>query len=154
MPKKVDTASFISNSISMHGNKYDYSKTEYVNNKTNVTIICPEHGDFPTSPHNFLKGSGCPKCANKFRSYTSETWILKAKSIHGDEYNYSKVKYVNAHKKITIICKKHGQFDQIPTNHLSGSACSLCSLKQRTKKVKPEWLSLEEFIKAESNPDL
>ena len=41
---------------------YDYSKSEYINAKTNVCIICPIHGEFWQSPHYHLKGCGCPHC--------------------------------------------------------------------------------------------
>ena len=46
----------------VHGEKYDYSKVEYVNNSTKVCIICPEHGEFWQTPNNHLHGYGCPKC--------------------------------------------------------------------------------------------
>jgi hypothetical protein len=43
----------------VHGNKYDYSKFKYSNNKTNSTIICSQHGEFLQSPWTHLKGHGC-----------------------------------------------------------------------------------------------
>ena len=46
----------------MHGDKYDYSKVEYINNHIPITIICPEHGEFEQTPCNHLNGAGCPKC--------------------------------------------------------------------------------------------
>jgi hypothetical protein len=46
-----------------HGNKYDYSKAEYVNAKTKVEIICPEHGSFWQTPESHWRGSGCSSCA-------------------------------------------------------------------------------------------
>ena len=63
--KKHDNDSFISQAKSVHGNdKFDYSKVEYVNVMTKVTIICSEHGDFLQEAQSHLKGSGCPGCAN------------------------------------------------------------------------------------------
>lgn len=52
--------SFIESAIKIHGNRYDYSKVEYKNNATHVTIICPEHGEFEQTPNMHLRGRGCP----------------------------------------------------------------------------------------------
>lgn len=58
-----DTESFVKLSSEVHHNKYDYSKTEYFNQKTKVIVICPEHGEFLIKPtnHYFLK-RGCSQC--------------------------------------------------------------------------------------------
>lgn len=58
----LNTEEFIKRSIEVHGNKYDYSKTEYVNNQTKVCIICPEHGEFWQCAGHHLNGIGCPSC--------------------------------------------------------------------------------------------
>ena len=55
---------FIKESISIHGNKYDYSKVEYINNQTKVCIICPKHGEFWQAPYHHLNKHGCPYCKN------------------------------------------------------------------------------------------
>lgn len=54
--------SFIEEVNKIHGNKYGYSKVEYINNHTKVCIICPEHGEFWQTPSNHLNGKGCSKC--------------------------------------------------------------------------------------------
>lgn len=61
------------------------------------------------------------------RRLTTEEFIDKAKSVHGDKYGYSDVVYVNAHSKVTILCKEHGDFEQTPNSHLSGKGCPKCS---------------------------
>lgn len=43
---KYTTELFIQKAIQVHGNKYDYSKIEYINAKTKIIIICKEHGEF------------------------------------------------------------------------------------------------------------
>ena len=53
---------FIEKAKKIHGDKYDYSKVEYINSHTKVCIICPEHGEFWQTPNNHLHGYGCPKC--------------------------------------------------------------------------------------------
>lgn len=58
---------FIDESSVVHCDKYDYSKVEYVNNKTKVVIICPDHSEFEQRPDMHKQGHGCPKCANLLR---------------------------------------------------------------------------------------
>ena len=128
--RKLSTEEFIRRAIDVHGNKYDYSLVNYIDSRTKVIIICPEHGEFYQKPNNHLNGRGCPKCylqiANtQFRSNTEE-FIEKARKIHGDKYDYSKVIYLNCYTKVIIICKKHGEFEQTPSDHLAGKGCSIC----------------------------
>ena len=134
----MNTQEFIEKAKKIHGDKYDYSKVEYVNSHTKVCIICPEHGEFWQAPRHHLKGSGCPNCAGKIR-LTTEEFIRRAKEVHGNRYDYSKVKYVNTRRKVCIICPKHGEFWQIPLHHLKGSGCPNCAGKIR--------LTTEEFIR-------
>ena len=58
---------------------------------------------------------------------TTEEFIAKAKAVHGDRYDYSKVKYVNASTKVCIICNKHGEFWQRASHHTDGRGCSKCA---------------------------
>ena len=125
MSKRKSNDEFIREAQSIHHNKYDYSKVEYTNNKTKVCIVCPEHGEFSQTPSDHLNGKGCPQCAGNVRC-DKDTFIEKAKRIHNDRYDYSKVEYVNAHTKVCIICPEHGEFWQIPNNHLNGNGCPLC----------------------------
>ena len=124
--KKLTIEEFINNAKQIHGDKYDYSLVDYKNAKTKVTIICPEHGEFEQTPSSHVdQKTGCPKCSNKYK-YSTVEFITKAKSIHDKRYNYSKVNYINNYTPITIICPKHGEFEQTPSNHLSGKGCNLC----------------------------
>lgn len=125
MSKRLTTKEFIERSLSIHGNKYDYSKVDYVNSSTKVCIICPEHGEFWQSPDKHLTGRGCPRCAGRVKDKSDI--IEKFKKIHGDKYDYSKVEYISNHTKVCIICPEHGEFWQQPANHLSGEKCPKCS---------------------------
>lgn len=126
MPKKKTKEEFIKDAREKHGDKYDYSKVEYMNNYTKVCIICPEHGEFWQGPKDHAKGQGCPKCNGKYAP-TIEEWIVSARKVHGNKYDYSNVKYVNYETKVCIICPEHGEFWQTPNNHLSGKGCYKCS---------------------------
>jgi len=59
----------------IHGNKFDYSKFEYIKYDIKGIIICPEHGEFLQSAHHHIKGAGCRKCFNKKISVTLEDFI-------------------------------------------------------------------------------
>lgn len=131
----------------VHGDKYDYSKVEYVNSRTKICIICPKHGEFWQNYHVHKQGCGCPKCARENKShnmgYNTDSYIKKAKQIHGDKYDYSKVEYNDAHDKICIICPKHGEFWQRACGHLLGYGCSKCAYSNVADKLS---ISNEEFI--------
>ena len=128
---------FLQEAKKIHGNKYDYSQVEYVNYQTKVTIICPKHGEFTQSPTAHLQGNGCPKCGNERTSLrmTNESFINKAKSIHGDRYDYSKVEYIDNKEEVCIICREHGEFWQKPKNHLSGYGCPICSGRKKMRTI-------------------
>ena len=125
------TKTFIENSKNIHGNKYDYSKSKYVSSKTKLIISCPKHGDFEQSPNSHFRGVGCQECYNQRRGdslrHTNETFIEKSISIHGEKYDYSKVKYINSRKKVIIKCQEHGEFKQSPSDHIDGQGCRRCS---------------------------
>lgn len=138
--KKTTKDEFIKRANSCHNNKYDYSKVVYINSTTKVNIICPIHGEFLQTPHHHLKGHGCPLCANQVisekKKLTQDEFISKAKIIHSDKYDYSKVEYVDCKTKIKIICPTHGEFRQYPSYHLSGNGCPFCNESHIEREVK------------------
>ena len=146
---------FIEKANKVHGyGRYDYSKVEYKNNKTQICIICHNHNEpheFKPTPINHLNGSGCPLCARIEQSLkqilTSDEFIEKANKKHGKgTYDYSKVKYVNCNTEVIIICHNHEEpyeFKQIPSKHLVGHGCPICGVQKRAKE---RMSSLSEFI--------
>ena len=143
--KKLTTEEVIERCKEIYGNAYDYSKIEYINIDTKVTLICPRHGEFQIRPDHLFEGNGCPKCGNercgdKIRKTLAE-FIKQAKKVHGEKYDYSKVDYVKAREKVCIICPEHGEFWQIPDAHLKGHGCPKCSLHRSYR------YTTEEFIK-------
>ena len=125
---------FIADAKKIHGNKYDYSKVEYINMTTKVCIICPKHGEFWQTPKLHLNGYGCKKCSNKFLD--KDFFILKSCILHGDKYDYSKVHYINSKTKVCIICPEHGEFWQEPSSHLNGRGCPLCKTSHLEREMK------------------
>jgi hypothetical protein len=131
--KKLTNDEFIVKAISIHGEKYDYSLSEYQNSKEKVKIICKNHGIFEQQPFNHILGKGCNMCNPSFGPKIKlEDFISRSNKIHNFEYDYSLVVYINNKTKVKIICKKHGIFEQEPRGHLSGLKCSTC---QGNKKM-------------------
>jgi glutaredoxin len=124
--KKLTKEEFVERSILVHGDWYDYSKVEYVNNRIKVCIICPIHGEFWQTPANHLSGYGCPHCANDKLKLGKNIFVERSIEKHGVFYDYSKVEYINSKTKVLIICPIHGEFWQTPGDHLSGSGCPYC----------------------------
>ena len=151
--KKWTTEEFIEKAKAVHGDRYDYSQVEYVNNSTKCDIVCKTHGVFSQSPNAHLKEHGCPKCgvnsrAEK-RTYTPLDFVIKAEAVHGDKYDYSQVVYVNNKTKCDIVCKTHGIFEQAPSGHLQGAGCPQCGVDVRTRNLTGTLLDF--VIKAEAS---
>ena len=124
--KFLTTEEFIRRSKEIHGDKYDYSKTNYIDNKSKVTIICPIHGEFEQIAAEHLRGHGCSKCycsklENLMRSFLEKEninfierktwdWLIFKGSQHVDfylpEYN------------IAIECQGRQHFE--PVNSFGG----------------------------------
>ena len=143
--KKMSTEEFISKAKKIHGDKYDYSKVEYINNRTKVCIVCHKHGEFWQTPNTHLDGSGCKQCFSEKRGeskrLTYEIFLERAKEIYGNKYDYSKVKYINVMTPVCIICPKHGEFWQTPNSHINNKhQCPKCSHRSFRKTT-------QEFIK-------
>ena len=118
------TPRFISMSQSIHGNRYDYSKTTYTNARNRVIITCKIHGDFLQRPFLHLRGCGCMQCShNKF---TVKSFIEKASSVHMNRYNYSQTNYIDSKTLVRVLCPKHGAFKLLPKDHIRGKGCSKC----------------------------
>ena len=123
----METKTFIIKARKIHGNKYNYSKVDYLNSKCGVDILCSSHGVFNQSPSNHLQGQGCKQCGDDRQTLTTVEFIKRATKIHGVTYDYTSSQYINSHCKISIGCSIHGLFSQTPNDHLSGYGCSSCS---------------------------
>lgn len=114
----------------VHGSKYDYSRVHYKGWDQKVTILCPDHGSFEQLLVVHARGHGCPKCSAERlgtqRRSSNESFIKKARALHGARYDYSKVSYVTAQDSVSILCPQHGLFLQRANDHLSGYGCPTC----------------------------
>lgn len=112
---------------------YDFSLIkEWKGVKEKHIIKCTKHGDvFEQTFDSVFQGhNGCPSCKSEYihdrDCLTTEEFIERARKIHGNKFDYSKVEYYNYTTKICIICPKHGEFWQVPYNHLSSKGCPKC----------------------------
>ena len=130
--KKKTNDEFLSQIKAIWGDKYDFSKVVYNGATNKVTVICPKHGEFQIRAADLLHGHGCPACGGVKR-LTTQSFIERARKIHGDKYDYSLVDYKNLSTPVQIIChekddngNEHGVFLQTPRNHLEGDRCPKC----------------------------
>jgi hypothetical protein len=147
MGKKLTLNEAIQKSIDVHGNKYDYSLiNEYKGVMEKYPILCPTHGMWEVSLDNHTtKKSGCPKCVGKYHTFDEK--IATASKIHKNKYDYSLITSdFQTMDKMSIVCKRHGIFEMLWTNHVHGKqGCPKCKasrkpisidiLKQRTSEL-------------------
>lgn len=134
---KYNLDNFIEKSNIVHNNKYIYDKSFYIDSYTMIGIECKEHGYFEQLPNNHMSGQGCPKCAGKS---LSDTELLKRMNdVHNNKYDYSLVLFTGMLNKVKIICKEHGIFEQVLSNHINlRQGCIKCANVYSSNK--------EEFI--------
>jgi hypothetical protein len=118
---------FLNKAQASHGTRYDYSQVVYINSQTKVKILCPKHGVFEQKPNSHMIGNGCAKCGGVAKLCT-EVFINKASATHGNQYDYSRVAYVNTKSKVVIGCSVHGWFEQGAKDHISGKGCRRCAI--------------------------
>ena len=132
MSVKITTEIFIQRAQDIHGNAYIYTNSVYIKMHKKVIVTCPTHGDFEQTPNNHLHGKGCPTCsAHKTTTrqlFSTENFINKATAQHGVFYDYSLVNYVRARDKVSIICPRHGEFQQEASSHMNGRGCCKCAV--------------------------
>lgn len=142
MPIKKTTEQFITDAIRIHGNNYDYSKVNYETRSKKVVIICKKHGEFLKTPELHIKGQGCRIC-NGYVALTQKSFLERSQNKHGELYDYSQTQVKTKHDKVVIICKTHGDFEQLPSNHIKGQGCPKCAQILRTKNQR---YTTQEFL--------
>ena len=123
---KMDTKLFINKSKNIHGDKYIYTNTKYINSCSKVKIICSEHGEFEQTPNNHIsKGQGCYVCLGEV--HDSESFKNICSVVHDNKFDYDLVNYISSTTPVKITCPKHGEFEQRPDSHRNGNVgCSGC----------------------------
>lgn len=127
MTRKLTNEECIARIKDIHGDLYDCSLVEYVNQSTKIKLICRDHGIFEKIPANiFSRKEGCQRCA-RLLERTTEEFVRRVTEIHGDFYDYSEVVYTTNSTKVAIGCPECGRvFYQTPASHLAGCKCTHC----------------------------
>ena len=142
--RRLTNPEFIDHAKSIHGNRYDYSKSIYVNNRKKIEIICHIHGSFWQKSDGHLNGRGCKACGYEKNGNTSrltqQEFLQKCEEIHETRYDYSRVRYIDSHEKVQIGCRKHGWFWQSPVVHVhQKSGCPKCN-RSVGELIVEDWL--------------
>jgi len=66
------------------------------------------------------------------KKLTTENFIARARTVHGNKYNYSTSYFNGGKQKIIISCPFHGDFNQQATSHLMGNGCPKCVGRNKT----------------------
>lgn len=143
----MTTSEFIEKAKAVHGDKYDYSKVEYVNKDTKVCIICPIHGEFWQRPHNHVSGKqGCPHCGKKYaREWRKNDYKPFVKSFtekYGNGFSFPHIEeeYENNKSRITVRCNRCGyEFVRTPNyllNDKYDKVCKNCGSKLSYEELK------------------
>jgi hypothetical protein len=167
--KRKSLEDFIAEAKAVHGEAYDYRDFKYETTHTPGIIICsnPDHKPTPITPAHHLGGQGCSECGEEKRDkwrrssgHDTESWIAKARQLHGDRYDYSQSEYTGYDCAITIECDEHGLFVLEPAHqHIETErrrGCGECTSRESTHSIAiGKWLTEKEydFIKEWSHPE-
>ena len=134
-----------------HGDVFDFVVNTYKGVGEKMEVICKKHNHkWKPRPIELIDGQGCPKCryekSGGKRVLKVLEFIEKSIKTHGNKYDYSKVNQFKSQKEIvTIICPTHGEFQQNPFDHYSGSGCPKCWEEIRSEVLTIPW---EEVLKS------
>ena len=97
--KKHTKKAFVEKARSVHGLKYDYSSSVYVNNETKLEISCPDHGIFLQQPNSHFNGSGCPECHKEVAGgHSRSAYVERCKLNHDGLTNLYIIKCRDEHE--------------------------------------------------------
>lgn len=146
--RKLITSEIIQRIEEKFPGKYDTSLVDYIDKKTNITLICKDCGYVwnVTTNNLFSNNQMCPECRKALQrenrqSYYQKEFIRKSAKIHNNKYDYSKVDYKDNNTEVIITCPEHGEFSQTPHSHLEGHGCRECQYEKVSsfmKEVKKE----------------
>jgi len=125
IPKHKNT--FIKKALNIHNYKFSYDNIDYINMKTKINLLCPEHGEFSVKPERHLAGTECPKCKS-IKHFSYSEVISKLKDIYPN-YSFDNFIVSNSITKSKIICNIHGEFISDANKLLSLKGCPSCFLE-------------------------
>jgi hypothetical protein len=134
---KLNKKTFEDSASIIHHGYYSYEKVNFLGRgsrgDTNVTIICPVHGEFEQMAKVHLHGAGCAYCSG--RKIDKNLFLKKSSALHGAKYDYSLVTSIkDGSDRVLIRCPRHGVFEQSVGRHLAGDGCRACAIELRGRK--------------------
>lgn len=129
----------------VHGDIYDYSRVDFLNQNRKVELVCKKHGSFWQTLAAHIEGHGCLTCSFLKQTKTKDLFVEESRKTHGDKYVYDKVEYINDNVKVLIGCKVHGYFEQRPSSHKSGCGCGKCHI-EKTRLGKDEFIKKSRLV--------
>jgi len=132
--------------IAIHGDEFEYNITS-VRTKDKVEVICKKHGKFKQDIRNHLSGQKCAKCMYDSKRLDTETFIINAKYIHGEVYDYSQTIFNGSHSKLNIVCKIHGVFSQTANDHTNGNGCGKCAWERNSDSIQDIKIKCQKIFK-------
>ena len=156
MVRRYTTDEWVAKAVSVHGDRYDYSRVDYKGADVEVIIGCEDHGWFGQLPRVHANmGGHCQECMElqraKKRRLTTAQFITRAREIHGNKYDYSRTIYRSAKERIIIGCRECGKWydSQTPSNHthkIKPRGCPDCGRKKAHANRSPESYHLDPLI--------
>lgn len=123
--RNITLEEFLARARQVHGEKYDYSITQFNGTKNDIEYICPIHGSVTQKAESHLV-SGCRYCAGNV-PISKEEFLKRAKQKFGDNIDYSRMDYMGYNTEVEFICKEHGKFYRTPLQFLSSKCgCTRC----------------------------
>jgi len=137
---KLTTEQFIKRARKVHGDEYDYSESIYQGAARSIRIRCRCHGEFNQKAAKHVEGAGCPECGREknaaSKRYTLAQFVAKAKTRHGDKYDYLDTVYHGSDKTVSVSCPAHGPFFIRASHHTAGQGCPVCGEQVRRQKLR------------------
>lgn len=131
--RRLTQDEFLEKAVAMHGDKYSYETTVYIDIRESVEIYCKEcnYHFWQMANDHINGGKGCQECGKKrmgdANRLTNEEFIQRAQLLHGDSYGYDRVVYEGIFEDVEIFCSKcRRYFWQEAHVHMMGSGCSFC----------------------------
>jgi len=130
----------------------------YVASMVKINIRCQKHGLFKMRPNTLLQGHGCQICDDEKSAernrLTHEEFLHRCRKVHAKKYSYPE-RYKDGQTPIKIICQKHGQFIQKPSNHLMGNGCPICFESSGERRISRALDRLKvQYVRQKKFPDL
>ena len=156
--RTLTTRNWVKSAREIHGMKYRYHKSVYVNAKTKLIVTCRRHGEWSVTPTNHVHNErGCPRCsgrqANVVRRVTKKRvdqaeFLRRAEQAHPEQrYSYAKSVYRRSTDGVVVTCRDHGDFTIRPHNLWQGGGCPGCARDLVARKKKPHERSIRVALK-------